>query len=163
MPEDNQSSTENQKENERIEQLINDFRKELVGLKYDSGNFFEKQLSYISAGALALSMVVVETVFKDISTTRWIGYLILSWACFGGTLVINLLSHLLAGTMHNKTISDIDLDKYSSERTKRRNFAINSVNYICVGLIMIGIFCFVFYTSKNIYAMNTKNKTIVIP
>ena len=137
---------------------LSEYRKELAALKESSGNFFEKQLSYISAGALGLSMIVVDKLFKNILDTVWKPLIIVSWICFGLTLFINLISHLYAGSLHNKSISDIDNEKYDQKTVKTRNFHIDLVNYISVAILFIGICCFVIYISKNIHPMSDNKK-----
>jgi len=154
--EKNADNTIGERGDDKYEKLIQLYREELVSLKHTSNDLFEKQLSYISAGALGLSMIVVDKVFKDISNTTWKETLIISWICFGATLIINLVSHLYAGNMHNRNIADIDNDKYDQQLATRRNFQINVVNYISVIMLFIGICCFITYTSKNIYSMNNK-------
>ena len=122
---------------------LGEFRRELASLKDSSANLFEKQLSYISAGALGLSMVVIEKLFKDISITTYKPIIISSWICFGLTLFINLISHLYAGYLHNKSIKDIDDDNYTPQTVIKRNNQIEIVNCVSVIFLLAGICTFI--------------------
>jgi hypothetical protein len=138
-----------------------EYRKELAGLKESSSNFFEKQLSYISAGSLGLSMVVVDKLFKNIALTEYKWLIIISWIGFGLTLFINLISHLYAGHLHNKSIKDIDDNNYDQSIVENRNSNIDFVNCISVVILFVGICCFILYTSINTYSMSTPDNNKV--
>lgn len=132
---------------------IEKYKSQLADLKLSSGDLFEKQLSYIGAGALGFSMLVIEKLFKYIQPTDYKELLITSWVCFGSTLLLNLISHLHAGYLHNKSISEIDNKNYDPNTINNRNKNINYVNYTSVAILLIGISCFIIYASKNIYTM----------
>ncbi|MBL7719887.1 MAG: hypothetical protein JNL72_13700 [Flavipsychrobacter sp.] len=151
---------QNEQEN-KLRISISEYRNELARVRTSSGELFEKQLSYISAGALGFSMLMVDKIAKDISLILYKPIIIISWIFFGLTLIINLLSHLYASHLHNKGIKDIDDDNYDSDKINFRNRKIELVNYVSVGTLLLGICFFVVFTSKNIYAMDKSAKISV--
>ncbi len=143
--------------NELDEQLLN-YKNELLKIHEKSYEHFEKQLSYISAGALGLSFILIEKVFKDISATQVKGLLIASWVLLGSTLFINLLSHLFTSKKHYKTIDEINNGSYNPSLAVKRNKQISWVNTASVTSLFAGILLFIFFTSYNIINMNNKSK-----
>lgn len=57
---------------------LQNYRNELKELISKGNEAFEKQLNYISAGALGLSILFIEHVVKDLSTTKCNVILIIS-------------------------------------------------------------------------------------
>ena len=63
------------------EEQLTKANEDLLQAVNSSNELFEKQLSYISGGALALSFIVIEKVLKDFSKTTWKGLLVAGWSC----------------------------------------------------------------------------------
>lgn len=136
---------------------------------------FEKKITYISAGALLLSVTLVEKILQlDNSSFVWI--LISGWVFLVLTLIVNLLSHLVSKYFLRKNIDDIDESVEYSIRLKRHNnrtFCIELLNWVSVFLLILGISAMVTFTSLNAsqgyHKKNIKNestdcdsKTIII-
>src|SRR5688500_4917696 len=83
-----------------------DYKKALYDIMGKSQDDFEKQLSFISAGALGLSLIFTEKIVKDISKADLKCLLVAGWILLAVTLFINLISHLLATLNCRKTLQE---------------------------------------------------------
>ncbi len=126
------------------------YRVELVGLVTRSNEIFEKQLSYISAGAIAVSMAFVKDITGNVATTSFKALLVVGWGFLVVTLLINLLSHIWAKNKHNKTIGEIDAGKYSRDHALRRLKQINLMNGFTVATLVLGIILIVLFMTLNL-------------
>src|SRR4030095_14368739 len=133
-----------------MDETLREFGNELKIAIQKSHDAFEKQLNYISAGALGLSILFIEKVVKDISLTQCNWILKLSWALFAATLISNLLSHIFTSTKHNKTLADIYSDKYDPTVAVKRNRDIKVWNICSVILLFAGIITQIIFISLNI-------------
>lgn len=115
-----------------------------------SHDSFERQLNYISAGALGLSILFIEKVVKDISSTQCKWLLKISWGLFTLTLISNLLSHVFTSTKHNKTLVEIYSDKYEPQKAIARNREIRFWNIVSVTFLICGIISQIIFISLNI-------------
>lgn len=131
------------------------YRNTIVEVLNKSNDLFEKQLSYISAGALGLSFILVEKVIGDIKTSKCISLLVCSWGLLGLTLVINLWSHLIAFRSHYKTINEINMhlngeSVFEKSKVKKRHNRIYKVNIFTLILLFLGLVSIILYTTINI-------------
>ena len=129
---------------------LQDFRNNNQEILKQSQDDFEKQLSFISAGTLGVSMFFIEKVVKDLTNANCKWILIVSWSLLGFTLIINLLSHYLAINFNYKNIEEIDADNYNYLNSSRRNKIIKSVNIATLITLISGIICLIVFTSINI-------------
>ena len=136
-------------EKEEIEQLAN-YKIELLKTHEKSQESFEKQLSYISAGALGLSMVFIEKVVKNVNQACYKWVLILSWIFLGLTLVVNLISHLLAAKYAYRTMDDIEHGLYDYDKAAKRNKFIILLNAFSVISLLIGILSLILFVTINL-------------
>lgn len=127
------------------------YRSELVTLTHKSQDAFEKQLSYISAGSLALSMAFIKDIVMDLSQAECKGLLTAGWILLGLTLLVNLISHILAAHFHSNTIKEIDAGKYSQGKAANRIKKINRINICSIVTLLGGLFLIVYFVSLNIY------------
>lgn len=130
------------------ESLIN-YKKELLNLLEKSSDNFEKQLNYISAGGIGVSMIIVEKVIKDLANSKCKATIILSWIFLTLTLVSNLISHIYTFSVHSKTIQEIDLEQYSYDQAKKRNDTIKNWNIVSAVMLVLGIAFCIIYVSLN--------------
>lgn len=130
------------------ESLIN-YKKELLNLLEKSSDNFEKQLNYISAGGIGVSMIIVEKVIKDLANSKCKVTIILSWIFLTLTLVSNLVSHIYTFSVHSKTIEEIDLEQYNYDQAKRRNDKIKNWNIASAIMLVLGITFCIIYVSLN--------------
>jgi hypothetical protein len=121
--------------------------KELVTKSQES---FEKQLSYISAGSLSVSMAFIKNVVGELNKSRYQGFLIIGWSLMGMTLLINLLSHVFTSNCHNKTIEEISDGRYDYTVALCRHINIKRFNYSSIGTLISGISSLLLFISLNI-------------
>lgn len=127
-----------------------DYQVHLKELVNKSQEAFEKQLSYISAGSLSISIVFMKNVVGDLKVASCEGLLILAWALMGITLLINLMSHIFTSNCHNKTIEEIDDNKYSYVDALCRHNNIKKLNYFSVFTLIGGIAFLLIFIGLNI-------------
>lgn len=130
--------------------LIKDFRKNNEENLQKSQDDFEKQLSFISAGALGVSMFLIEKVIKDLTLSHFKWMIITSWAFLGFTLIINLVSHFMVIKFNYKNIEEIDTNRYDQQKAVKRNGIIKRINFFTLITLILGIIFLILFTSINI-------------
>jgi hypothetical protein len=129
---------------------LEDYKKELIELLHKSQESFEKQLSYISAGTLVISMGFIKDVVGNIDFTKYKWLLTIGWILLGATLLINLISHIRAADKHNTTIKEIDEKNYNRETVRKRYTEISNYNWTTVATLLCGILLIIIFVSINI-------------
>ena len=125
-------------------------------LKEKGEDDFEKNLIYISTGAIGISFAFIEKIVDlQIATDKCM--LIWSWIFFGLTLFISLMSHYVSGFLAGKVSDQLGEMKGSDEeysviqkQIKRNNYCIDSMNYISIIFILVGLLLLIWFVSKNI-------------
>lgn len=126
-----------EKDRDKIDDAIN-----------ESQSDFEKNLVYLSAGALTLSMGFIEKIIPiSESIGKWT--LLLSWGLLAGALLLNLASHLISVRNSTKAREEMDSGvEYSLliHRIGCRNKIMRTLNWMSYflfssGVILIVIFC----------------------
>lgn len=133
-----------------MDENLKEYSNELRNLIDKSNDSFEKQLNYISAGSLGLSMIVVEKVVKDLSNTHCNSILIISWVFLASTLISNLLSHVYTSKAHGRTYKEICDDKYDYDKAVARNNFIGSWNVVSISLLLLGLIFQIIFITINI-------------
>lgn len=133
-----------------MDESLKEYQAELKLLIQKSHDSFEKQINYISAGALGISMLFIEKVVKDISSSKCNSILIFSWSFFALTLLSNLLSHIYTSNSHDKTLSEIYSEAYDDKKAGSRNSNIKIWNIISIILLLLGIIFQIIFISLNI-------------
>lgn len=119
-------------------------------LLYKSQDTFERQLSYISAGALALSMGYMKDIIHDFANARLKWCLVLGWIFLGTTLIVNCISHIKAAGFHNITIDEINKGKYDDNKVAARYKRISKINWLTVATLVLGILIIIIFVAINI-------------
>ncbi|MBS1521578.1 MAG: hypothetical protein JST50_11310 [Bacteroidetes bacterium] len=142
---------------------LEDYKIELLKVYEKSQDSFEKQLSYISAGGLGLSMIFIEKIVKNVglSNCKWL--LALSWILLGSTLVINLISHSVSAKSTYKTLTDIEENNFDIEKVKRRIRSINILNNCSIFTLLMGILLLIVFVTINLYTMKYNTNEIEHP
>jgi hypothetical protein len=133
-----------------IPEYLLKYKEELITLLHKSQDTFEKQLSYISAGSLALSIGFIKDVVKDIKTADYKWLLNFGWAFLGLTLLVNCISHIRAADLHNRTIRDINNGNYDDKLVTNRFKEIGYVNWSTVITLIVGIASIIIFVSINV-------------
>lgn len=129
-----------------------DIRNKFDETRNKSEDDFEKSLTYISGGALGLSLTFMEKIIS-LESSLHIWTLIFGWIFLGLTLMLNLVSHLITSYY-----SRISQDEYDSEnkdeeliikKIKKRNRNITIINWTTVSFLMIGISFIIIFSSIN--------------
>jgi multidrug efflux pump subunit AcrB len=136
----------------------------LQKIKEKSDDNFEKNITYISAGALGLSMTFIEKIVTIKATIHyWL--LFSAWGLLTLTLLINLLSHYLSSYYHEKTTEELDTnDKNINNNIDKRNKCLRIINIASVFTLIIGIIFLILFTSINICHMkdeDSKQRTTI--
>lgn len=133
-----------------MDKQLADFRAHSEATLNKSQDDFEKQLVYISGGALAVSMFLMEKVVKDLAKAECKWLLIACWATLGFTLIVNLLSHFLCVQFNYKTIEEIDADTYNFSKARTRNRIVKIINAATLVTLISGIILLIIFTSINL-------------
>jgi len=130
---------------------IKAFNVELKGLFQRSQDHFERQLSYISAGALALSVGFIKDIVTPIkdSTFKWM--LVAGWGLLIFTLLLNLISHLVAVKYAKKGAKETDdiESSYDPVKIDKRSKRMSRINWTTVMTLAGGIILIVIYITIN--------------
>ena len=132
-------------------------------VKEKSEDDFEKYITYISAGALGLSLTFIEKIvqFKE---TVFLWVLILGWLFLTLTLLVNLLSHFYSKRLIDKTIEDFDnKDPSLLSNIKKRNKNIDKVNISTIITLILGITLLIIFISLNANNMAKERQTVQKP
>lgn len=133
-----------------MEKSLKEFRKNNEDNLDKGQEHFEKQLSFISAGALGISMFLIEKIVKDWSQSQYKWILIASWISLGLTLIINLISHFFSVKFNYSNIEEIDTKNYDQLKSIRRNQIVKGINVFTLITLIIGIVFLILYMSLNI-------------
>ena len=142
-----------------------DFREHFQEAINKSEDDFEKNLIYLSSGALGLTLIFIEKIVPP-QNSVYLFFLILGWALLTITLAVNLISHLISKKYIQQSQRDydeyenqlIEYDKLDKSLSKRNN-TIDKINWFSVVFFVLGIVSIVFYTSVNFYNMAKQNNT----
>jgi len=145
---------ENKEDNNQESALI-EYQKELNLLFQKSQDAFEKQLSFISAGALGISFTFLKGIIgTEEPKFKWM--LAIAWAMLVLTLILNCLSHNFAARQHNAGIGEIrktlygGINAYDHVLIEKRNRCISIINYCNIILLLIGIASMTVFVYLNI-------------
>jgi hypothetical protein len=108
-----------------------------------SSDLFDKQLVYLSAGALVLTIGFVKDLVVITDETNTI-LLIISWISFTLSLIAMLLSH--RSSVYSM---DYELDG-KSKKSDDWDLITKFLNWVSTLSLIIGIILFIIFISKNI-------------
>ena len=127
-----------------------DYRVSLEHAISGSEDDFEKNLVYLSAGSLVLSIGFIEKIVP-MDNAKYTGFLIVSWCLIALTLLLNLASYLISADNGTKAREDLDNDvfdyKERYDKLKARNKKIRKVNWTSYSLFSLGIISIIIYCS----------------
>jgi len=145
------------------------YKETLENLNAKSQDMFEKQLSFISSGAIGVSLLLIEKFFsiKDqpmVKGTSCNMMFVVGMTLLVVSLLLNLLSHPFSAFMSEKTIKDIIKDRFSYiVATKRWNY-VKWFNLGSVVSLIIGIILIIYFITLNTLTMSDHTtKTITSP
>ncbi|GAB4093560.1 hypothetical protein [Flaviaesturariibacter terrae] len=139
------------------ENTVSEFRDSLLRTNEKTQETFEKQLSYLAAGTIGLSLVVLKDIIP-LSGARCLVMLSFSWLALTACLLVNLFSHRVSYKSHYKTITEIQDGDYDSDRAINRNRVVDIYNRSTVWLLFLGILLFLVFTIINVSVMSKETK-----
>lgn len=127
------------------------FAQDLKELFHKSQDTFEKQLSYISAGALALSVGFIKDIVHPIKDSSYKWMLLTGWGLLIFTLLLNLVSHMLAAKFARKGAKEAENpdDTYDPKKIESRALLMEIINWATVCTLATGIILIVLYITFN--------------
>lgn len=143
-----------------------EYRQSLYVQKSKSDDLFEKEITFISSGALGLTLTFHDKIVP-VENAVWIALIAIGWFLLVATLFLNLVSHYKSSKSTDYTIDEIDsiIDyqlTYEDFRKKlnKRNKQIDRLNLASIILLGAGLSVIIMYVSINIhYGKETKLKT----
>lgn len=154
-----QLKSEKEKADAEYLERLKTFKTDLQTLDIKSQDLFERQLSFISAGALALSVTFISSIVKNIESANWKAVIVFGWAMEIVTLAINCYSHMKASRAHQKTIDDINDNgiNYDYKAHDKRNKGIKCWNNVSYFTMIIGLALITIFIIKNTLYMPKEN------
>lgn len=120
-----------------------DRTKQLMELRGESERQFDKQIIYLSGGALVFSIGFVKDIIGDKAEPDCKWMLVLSWICFAIALIVNLFSYLSS----KKAIDGEIIGKTQSSKTF--NLVTIILNWISIIELLIGLTFIILFAIKN--------------
>jgi hypothetical protein len=111
---------------------MTEFEKEIREYRRESSNYFERQIVYISGGAIALCIGILQAENTIISHYNMSAFL-LALVSFSTTLLLNLMSHLTS----IKTM-DLALEE-KEEASDKWNTITNWINRVSIASLALGL------------------------
>ncbi len=137
----------------RDSQERNLHRQAVLEQKSRSDDDFEKYITFISSGALAITVTFIDKLSPlDQSVFVWV--VLLGWFFLATTLFLNLISHYLSSRYNEKTVQEIDENISTLNLIKNidsRNKIISRLNFSSIILLGLGILCILTFTGINAY------------
>jgi len=132
-------------------------REVIEKVKESSQNDYEKNIIYITAGTLVLSMTFIEKI-SPLATALSIWMIVTSWSFLALSLAVNLFSHWYSAylaTKLQKLLNNLLITAaLVNTKIDRFNERIQVFNICTFSSMFFGILFLVLYCSKNVYHMS---------
>lgn len=126
------------------------YERELQGYYEKSQELFEKQLSYLSAGALSLSIGFSDDVVDpEHAIFKWL--LFIFWILLGLTLMLNFVSHIISAKRISSAIDSIRAGSSDTNKIAQSYKVLNWINLTTVVMLCAGVSAAITYFSINLY------------
>ena len=130
---------------------LHEFRKWLLGISYENAASFDKTLTTLSAGALALS------VSWGAGKNVWVWGLKLSWAFFTASLLAQLFSFRTAGRELQRHIAHVDemlagtgIGRKKVSQAMRYEVTTYLLNNAALVCMIAGVCCLITFAAMNV-------------
>lgn len=142
--------------------LFKESQEELRLLITSSEDKFDKQISYIASGGLALTFVLIEKVVGNVYESRCLWILFGGWLTLAACLLVNLWSQRIAADVHRANKAEIDAALtlssgadwhdgcYNQKRCEARRSRIEVWNRFSIWSLFLGIFFILLFTIINL-------------
>tara|TARA_R100000935_G_C2837145_1_gene168781 strand:+ start:1932 stop:2516 length:585 start_codon:yes stop_codon:yes gene_type:complete len=139
-----------------------EYRDILYQQKSKSDDHFEKAITFITSGALGLTLTFHDKIVP-FSNAFCVYFIATGWTLLVATLFVNLYSHYQSSKSTDATIDDVDdviayKLTYDGFRNKvnKRNSLINHLNKASIYLLGAGLVSIIIYVSINLHYGKTK-------
>ncbi|QYA26727.1 hypothetical protein G3I01_14905 [Gramella sp. MT6] len=134
-----------------------EYRSSIYDQQTKSHDSFEKAMTFITSGALALTLTFHDKIVP-VGNAKAIFLIAAGWGLLAITLFVNLVSHYLSSKSLNKSADEIDqvisydltFDDFNSN-LENRNRNIDRLNKITIWSLGIGLTAIIMYVTINIY------------
>lgn len=150
-------------ENDPNFDALKDAYEKVSRYKESSQNDYEKNLMYISAGTLVLSITFIEKI-TPIQDAIFLWIIVVSWFLLSTSIGINLFSYWLAIHQADKLQDSINASMTFdgiNDQIKENNKLLKRVNVTTLATLFIGIICLVLYCSLNVLNMSKKRSDAI--
>jgi len=145
-----------------------EYRQALYIQKSKSDDHFEKAVTFITSGALGLTLTFHDKIVPAENAT-YVILIAIGWTLLVATLFVNLISHYQSSKSTDDSIDEIDriMDykiTYSifHNNLNNRNKRIDNLNKASIFLLGSGLLLIIIYVSINLhYGKTAKSKTVV--
>lgn len=127
-------------------------------VKEKSDDDYEKNITYISAGTLVVSLTFIEKIV-NLGQSSAVWCLITSWAFMGSTLLINLVSHQLSSHYAQQCDEELRLSIAEEPKFRRRITLIRRLNWTTTATLSLGMLFLIVFCSINAIHMSHEKKT----
>lgn len=134
-----------------------DYRSSIYDQQTKSHDSFEKAMTFITSGALALTLTFHDKIVP-VGNAKAIFLIAIGWVLLAFTLFVNLVSHYLSSKSLNKSADEIDqvisyqltFDEFN-RNLDSRNRNIDRLNKSTIWTLGIGLLAIIMYVTINIY------------
>lgn len=145
-----------------------EYRQSLYIQKSKSDDLFEKAITFISSGALGLTLTFHDKIVPA-NEAIYVIIIAIGWTLLVATLCVNLVSHYQSSKSTDSSIDEIDnILEYKitysifREKITERNRKIDNLNKASMILLLVGLFFIITYVSINLnHGKATENQTSI--
>jgi hypothetical protein len=129
-------------------------RNELLSIRSDSFDSFDRTILALSTGGLALSITFLDRIGKPTNSLTLV-LILISWIGMGLVLVSNMLSFFFAQQNMDRKIADLNENYTGQSRSRKARFAVERFywqkfateicNHLSLGFFLIGFATFTLY------------------
>ncbi len=128
-----------------------EYRLSLLEHKSKSDDDFEKYITFISSGALGLTITFIDKI-TPLEEAIYFWLIAVGWILLAITLLVNLFSHYQSSRFTEKSIDEIDdnIDYFELRKNlERRNRIIDFYNKASIYSLFIGVIFILLYVIIN--------------
>nr|WP_295934972.1 hypothetical protein [uncultured Dyadobacter sp.] len=136
-------------ENDELESLRKDHSNNLLKIKEKSEDDFDKNITAIAAGTLAITLTFHQIIVKATETDAHC-LLFGSWVFLGLLMVLNLISNYITILQIQTSVSELNEKGVMNDKANERRIrTMNRLNFIKIVLLSFGLTFFLTYVIIN--------------
>ena len=116
---------------------------QLMNLRAEAERQFDKQIVYLSGGALVFSIGFVKDIIgvNKLPVCKWL--LIASWVCFAVSLIVNLFSYLSSRKAIDKELLE------EEKKSNLYNYLTKNLNWLSISGLLLGLILLIVFATIN--------------